>query len=516
MRYGHEMKRFGKNVLITGGTILVSRVLGFGRDAAMAWILGTGPVADALSVALRLPWAARRLLGEGSLSMGLSVACTAQPNPCGLALAVGKRLFLPAVLVLAMLLLFAPVVVDVLAPGVSASLRREAAFLLRLTLPYVLFAGGAACCMAGMHATNRFALAGMMPSLFNVLMLGFAGVAVLAGTGAFSAACLLSAGVFFGGLVQWLILLRAAQRERDRCAPCPSAKLQVSVARMASGILGAAVPQLCFVLAGVFASWQGDFGALERDISGQGDMAALFYAERLLEFPLGVLGAAVGMALVPELRNTANTTAVTARVLEWTLALHVAAGAGLAAVSEPLVALLYGHGAFTAEAVARTALCLQVYALCLPAYAASRPLLAACAVHGLSGVVNAAALAGLLACGLSWGGIYGLMGSPVRGLLGSFIYVLGPATPALCVVIGLSVQALWLWVVLFRRTGLRVPVLRVALNIPAGLAVYSVATSAVENHPGAIGLGLGILYGVAVWAVLCGCVLLFGRIMRSR
>lgn len=483
MRYVPGMNRFGKNVLVTGGTTLFSRLLGCVRDAAMAWLIGAGPVADALSVALRLPWGARRLLGEGSLSLGLSVACTSHADPCGLALAVGRKLFRPAVGLLCVLLLCAPWLVDALAPGASEDVRREATVLLRLSLPYLLFAGGAACCMAGMHARGRFALSGLMPALLNVLVIGFAAVAALMGTGAIVSATLLAAGVFCGGLIQWLVLLAAARRERHAELFPHADAAKEALRRLPAGIFGAAVPQICFVLAGVFASWQGD-------------MSTLFYAERLLEFPLGVLGAAVGMAAVPELRDQANDSshAVTVRVLEWTLALHVAAGAGLAAVSGPLVALLYGHGAFDAAAVARTAYCLQIYALALPAYAASRPLLAACHLHGLSGVVNGAAAGGLAACGLT-------------GCLSLFVQsrpTFVTAVPALSVVAGLTVLALWLWLALYRRIGLRLPVRRVAVNIPAGLAVYYTATAVLDAVPGAIGLGLAIVAGVSVWGACFG------------
>ncbi|MEG1610748.1 MAG: lipid II flippase MurJ, partial [Bilophila sp.] len=157
---------------------------------------------------------------------------------------------------------------------------------------------------------------------------------------------------------------------------CLEAQVGAVLRRLPAGILGAAVPQLAFLVASTLAS----------QLSA-GHISALFYAERLLEFPLGVLGAAVGIVAAPRLAVLASSSSSssehplaheTGLAVALALGLTLPAAAGLMAVAVPLVALVLGHGAFDSASVTRTALALCAYAPGLPAYALSRPLLAAC------------------------------------------------------------------------------------------------------------------------------------------
>lgn len=409
---------FLRNALVAGSTTLISRVLGFVRDAAMAWILGTGPAADALSVALRLPWAVRRLLGEGALSLHLTAACTGHACPARLALAVSRRLVLPMLALLAVLLFAAPWFVQALAPGASPSVRADAVPLLRLALPYVFFALFSACCMAGLHALGRFALPGAMSSLFNLSVLCCAGMALLFGLTGPDAAKALAFGVLLGGLLQWLLVSPSLFRRCRREPPSPSLDdaTRAVLRALPSGLFGAAVPQLCFMVAGFCGSWL-----------GEGHMSALFYAERLLEFPLGIMGAAVSMAAVPELKKG---HAATSRILKWTLLLHTLAALGLLLLSRPIVSLLFGYGSFDTQSIDETAAALQLYALSLPAYAASRPLLAACHMQGVPHAASRSAIYALAAC-ITTGLVLTLLLHSTAG-------------PPLAVCAGLTTQSLYL------------------------------------------------------------------------
>ena len=403
-----------RNTALVAVAALGSRVLGFVRDMSMAWLLGSSLAADALVLALRLPHVLRRLFGEGALSMTLTTDFVHQGHeglsltpPLGLAKAVGLRLAL--VLGTAVLLgeVLARPLVCALAPGLAhnAALTDEAVPLLRLCLPYAFTAGMAALGMALLHSVQRFLLPALMPALFNVVVLLFALAAALHWA---PAAWLLACGVLCGGVAQWLaqaVALRRALPSRQQApeayAPPPPGQARHCLTRLPLGVLGAAAPQLAMLGGMVVASWL-----------PQGSLAALYYAERLLELPMGVAGAALGVASLPTLARLAaeeqheEFAHVTNHALRLSLCVTLPAAAGLVAVALPLVQTLFARGAFDAEAVRATVLAVAGYAPGLPAYGLTRPLLAACharrlaratAVSGLAAVLVAVAGSALFA-----------------------------------------------------------------------------------------------------------------------
>ena len=410
--------------LIAGA--MLSRLTGFARDAAFAWLLGGGATADALAAALRLPFLARRLFGEGTLSLTLATACGRQAKAAraALARAVTRRLAGGVCLVTLIVMVFAPRIVALFAPGLGErpEVLDQAVTLFRITAPYLIFVTLAAGRMAALHSRQRFLLPALAPAAFNVVTLAFAG-----------AGCLL-----------------------------------VASSGMSEGDAGLAA---CWLAGGVLAG---------------GDLAALFYAERLLEFPLGVLGAAVGMAAAPRLtelirreeeggqasapdgtggpaaQGHAALVREVRRAVSLTLALNLPAAAGLMAVCDPLVAFVFGRGAFSAEAVDMTALALCAYAPGLPAYALSRPLLAAC--HALEDTATparatATGLGVVLAIGLVllFPAIFGQMGDRAGECLPQAVQAAIPSTladvvranaalvPPLAVSFGVWIYAILLW-----------------------------------------------------------------------
>lgn len=463
------------------GTIL-SRLTGFARDAAFAWLLGNGAAADALAAALRLPFLARRLFGEGTLSLTLAASCGREAcaaRGAALARAVTWRLAGLVCLGVVLAAAFAPWSITLIAPGLGTrpEVLDQAANLFRITVPYLICVTLAAGRMAVLHSRQRFLLPSLAPAAFNVVTLAFAGaagLAVAASGDAYLAACWLAVGVLAGGVCQWLVQCACpdhpGQRGSGKVRADPALARAV-LRRIPAGIFGAAMPQLAFLAAAGLASF----------LPG-GHLAALFYAERLLEFPLGVLGTAVGMAAAPRLAALlrpgqektdgrhadpgvaggpaespghahAPFVREVRRAVSLTLALNLPAAAGLAAVSTPLVSLIFGRGAFNAEAIEMTALALCAYAPGLPAYALSRPLLAAChvledaatpvraTVTGL-GVMLAAGLAlAASACGPACD--WGAAGPLLRA--GSLIRANAALVPPLAVSLGLWTYALLLW-----------------------------------------------------------------------
>lgn len=483
-------------LVVTGGT-LFSRLLGFARDACIAWILGGSGTADALTAALRLPYMVRRLFGEGTLSLALTAACVRErlEGENGLAAAVGRHILFKGGLIVLLVILGAGILLPLTAPGLlkRPDILDEAIRLFRICIPYALFALLAAVGMAELHSRNRFLLPSLMPALFNITVLVSAIPAIYLPPA--QAGTLLACGVLCGGLIQWLCLLPATVRPPQTISvQHPSQeKVHTILRSLPAGIFGAAVPQLAFLLASGIAS-----------LLPEGHMASLFYAERLLEFPLGVLGAAVGMAAAPRLAALASESHASSKeeapcsdndafIMEIKRAQHISLGlnlpaaAGLAAVSIPLVTLVLGHGAFDTEAIQATALSLCAYAPGLPAYALSRPLLAACQALQDNRTPVRAALPSLLVTVISGLGLMymaGPWGPPLGVSLGLWCYVwqlrrgLGRFSPSLpcrsLLVLLLGTACTFVsafWITEHYASGS--PLFALGLAVPAGILVYA-------------------------------------------
>jgi putative peptidoglycan lipid II flippase len=524
----------GKSSLIAGAGTLCSRLLGFARDAALAWVFGASGTADALATALRLPYLARRLYGEGALSLELTVHCvrarrgdalaaasddgagSASGNDVFLALAVGRYVLVWGLAFVLIGLLAARPILLALAPGLAGSpeILDEAVAMFRVCLPYIPAAALAATCMAVLHGRERFGLPALTPSLFNVIVLLSAGLALCgAGDPGLPGGLVVAAGVVCGGLAQWgaqMPVVRRLGREFPPRNPPDPAVIRAVACGLPLGLLGAAAPQCIFLAAAGLTSL----------VPGS-SLAALFYAERLLEFPLGVCGAAVGMAAAPRLAaagaaaGAATGAAAGAdagravleplkQALELSWLCSLPAAAGLAAVSLPLTLALFGHGAFDAEAARLTSLLVCAYAPGLPAYAASRPLLAACHALGNRRAPVYGMLAGLIAT-------LGAAGAAGAALIFDFALPgCGPAGPPFCASLGLWVYVLALGLGVRRACGaLPVPWRTLGRNLwPAvggSLLTYWCAAWLAEIASGPVtALALAVPGGIAAYAsALC-------------
>ena len=445
-----------RTAALLGGFALISRVLGLLRDMSMAWLVGGGAAADALVAAMRLPHVLRRMLGEGSLSMTLTASLVhlerlgAAPGHAAslqrsrsmrlLAQALATRLGLVLALLTALGMIAAPWLADVLAPGFYGPERQEAIYLLRICLPYTLAAGMAALGMALLHSLGVFWLPAASPALFNIVILLFAAAA---GVGLLPAAPALAVGMLCGGLAQWFAQWLAVRRLLPPVDARPTMAAQngqdtgqaglrtraASLAweclgRLPAGLLGASAPQLAMLAAMALAS-----------SLGRGQVAALYYAERLLELPLGLVGVCLGMASLPTLSRLAAAkdfslfSSQLRTALRLTLLLSLPAAAGLWAVGPRLVEGLLHHGAFGDNAAYETGLALWAYLPGLPAFAINRSLLAACNALGevrRTAVSAVWAVVATLAVGAAL----------VHSLSGS----LGVMAPALAVSLGLWLQ----------------------------------------------------------------------------
>ncbi len=354
---------------VSTGT-LASRLLGFARDAMIAALLGTGAAADALLVAFQLVNVVRRLLTEGALNAALVPAWLRVREAEG---AVAAAAFAGRVLgtVSATLLVTAtlsgllmPFVITAFAPGFVGTPTLELAVDdIRLMLPYLAFAGPVTVMMALLNAQARFALTAFSPLLFNIALIAVMAALIRWPQDARHAALAIAATVGIAGLLQLSILL--LRRGGSVATP-----LRISFDREMRGFLGKAIPgmiasaspQLLVVGGAIIAS------------SSPSSVSWLYFANRLIELPLGIVGVAMGTVLVPELTRSLRSEDATAvahaqsRGLELAVGLALPATLGLIALSAPVVRMLFEHGAFTATDTAATAQALDWLALALPAH----------------------------------------------------------------------------------------------------------------------------------------------------
>jgi putative peptidoglycan lipid II flippase len=349
---------------------LASRLLGFLRDSLMAALLGTGAVADAFLAAFQLVNVIRRLLAEGALNAALVPAWLRLRREHGIDMAAafaGRVLGTISsglIITTALLAFVMPVVIAVLTPGFAGQDRLQLAVDdARLMLPYLAFAGPSTVLLALSSAQGRFGLTAFSPLLFNITLIVV--TIALLGTGrneAF-AALTLAATIGIAGLLQ-LSMLVLRGRTGSMATP-----LRVSIGpemrdflgRALPGMVASAGPQLLAVTGAFIASAQ------------PSAVSWLYFANRLIELPLGIVGVAMGTVLIPELTHALHSddrhelAHVQSRGLELAVGLVFPATLGLVVLRDPIVRLLFEHGAFTAADTNATAGALGWLALGLPA-----------------------------------------------------------------------------------------------------------------------------------------------------
>lgn len=354
-----------------GGYTLLSRLLGFLRDVLFAAILGAGSAADAFFVALKFPNLFRRLFAEGAFNAAFV------PTFTGLLAMVGekaaRRFAEEAQAVLLTALFVFVVLAEWLMPwmmlGIAPGFSRDpekfalAVELTRITFPYLLFISLAALMGAVLNAHGRFAAAAFSPVLLNLVLIGAVlGWGLIAGTPAHA----LAWGLAAAGILQFLWLALALARAGFTLKPrwprlTPEVRKLLRL--MLPVAVGAGVYQINVLVDVVIGS-----------LLPSGAIAYLYYADRVNQLPLGVVGIAMATALLPLLArqirsgDDAGALASQNRAVEFAMALTLPAAFALVAASWPIVAVLFGRGAFDSAAQAATAWTLAAYALGLPAH----------------------------------------------------------------------------------------------------------------------------------------------------
>src|SRR5919109_552891 len=332
-----------------GSATLASRVLGFVRDMIVALAFGAGPVTDAFFVAYRIPNILRRLLAEGAQSTAVVPVFTeyAAGRP-------GDELRR---------------VLRAIAPGFTSDPTQEALAvqLTRVMFPYLILVGVSALAMGALNAENRFFAAALGPAVSNVGMI--AGVLLLA-RHVDPPILALALGVLAGGAGQLLVQLPDLARVGLLVAPSWDPR-HPALARIAR-LLVAAVFGLAAVQVMVFVN------TLLASLLPAGSISFLYYADRVMEFPLGVFGIALASAALPAMSRQAATGNARGVATTVNFALRLAgyislpATVGLVVLSVPITRLLFERGRFGSGDTTATAVALVWYAVGLVGFAGAR------------------------------------------------------------------------------------------------------------------------------------------------
>jgi putative peptidoglycan lipid II flippase len=496
---------------VSTGT-LASRLLGFARDAMIAALLGAGPVADAFLVAFQLVNVVRRLLTEGALNAALVPAWLRVQENEGAAAAAAfagrvlGTISAALIVVTAGIGLLMPLVMSALAPGFAGHATLQLAVDdARLMLPYLAFAGPTTVMMALLNAKGRFALTAFSPLLFNIALIAV--MIVLFGWrgDAATAALVVAATVGIAGLLQLLILaLRPGGGIATPLRIAFDPDMRGFLGKAIPGMIASAGPQLLIVGGAIIAS------------SSPSAVSWLYFANRLIELPLGIVGVAMGTVLVPEMTRALrtddpqSTAQAQSRGLELAVGLALPATLGLAVLSEPVVRLLFEHGVFTAADSIATANALMWLAFGLPAHVLVKALSPAFFARGdtltplfatLKGLVVAIVLAVIL------GHVYGAGGIAASIALGAW----SSATSLIrhgAVEFGFAIDAS------ARRRLPRIVLAALAMGALLWLAAPLLLASGANPHGLVQGVLVALLIagGIAIYGLFLG---LFGVIRRA-
>ena len=363
---------------IVGAATLASRILGYVRDMVLASFFGAGMVADAFIAAFRIPNLLRRLFGEGSLSIAFVPVYTqvleeGDPEESHrLPVAALKLLLAVLSLVTIVGVVFAPLIVRTIAPGFVQEPGKMALTitLTRFMFPYVILIGTVALCMGILNVHGHFAAPAAAPVLLNLAMIGGVfGVSHFSDSQTVRALGL-AGGVLLGGVLQLSLQLPFLFKNGIRFW-MPSGLWHPAMKKIGilllPTIFGAAVYQINILM-----------GTLLASLLDQGSVSYLYYADRLVQFPLGIFGQALATAVLPSLSRQAARGEYDAmgetfgHAMSLVLFVTIPAMAGLILLREPIVALLFQRGAFDGQTTRLTATALLYYAVGLWAFSAVR------------------------------------------------------------------------------------------------------------------------------------------------
>ncbi len=354
------------SLLSVSSLTFISRILGLFRDMVIASTFRTGIVTDAFFVAFKLPNLLRRFFAEGAFTQAFVPVFNEIRNNDGEEKAkqlTNEMAGLLAVTLLAISLVgvvAAPVIIVTIVPGFADVPNKQelTASLLRIMMPYILFMSLAALCSGILNSYSRFKIPAFTPCLLNISMIG----ATLFATPYMEQPIIaLAWGVFVGGALQ--LGIQALALKRLGKLPIPrrprtggKSPINRVLKLVGQGSLGVSVVQISLALNMVFASFL-----------IEGSVTWLYYADRLMELPAGLLGAAIAVIILPSLSRSLEDGERFTDVTDWamriTLVLAVPATVSLFALAVPIISTIFEHGEFRPEDTVQTGKALKAYCI---------------------------------------------------------------------------------------------------------------------------------------------------------
>ena len=371
----NENSKVARAAGVVGSATMASRVFGFLRDMVVAGFFGAGMATDAFFVAFRIPNLLRRLLAEGSLTVSFVPVFTeylkkkSQEEAFELADVAFTTLSIILVVVSLFGVLLSPLIVTIMAPGFTKVPAQYdlAVFLTRLMFPYIFFISLVALCMGILNSLRHFAAPALSPVVLNIAMI----LAALTLRGLFREPIFaLAVGVMMGGILQlamqWPFLVKMGLRIRPNFKFRHPGIRQIGILLIPT-FIGSAVYQLNVFIGTILAS-----------LLPKGSISYLYYADRIVELPLGVFAISVGTAVLPsfseqvstkDFENLKKTISFSLRLIFF---ITIPATTALLALNVPIISVLFQRGAFDAESSVLTAQALFYYAVGLWAFSVIR------------------------------------------------------------------------------------------------------------------------------------------------
>ena len=416
-----------RHILTISTGTLASRTLGFVRDALIAALLGAGAIADAFLVAFQFINVTRRSFAEGALNAALiphylrvreiegKVAAAAF---AGRVLGSVSLILIGIALVLTLLM---PLVIAMLAPGfVGRETLQFAINDARLMMPYFAFVGPSIVMIGVLNAEHRFMLTAFSPVLFNLTMIAVLIVLLIWRHDPLFSATVIAGTVGIAGCLQMLILVQRRPWRDGIATPVRISfdpQIRGFLRKGIPGMVANAGPQFLIVGGAIIAS------------SSPAAVSWLYFANRLIELPLGMVGVAMGTVLVPELTRAIRSDdrdalmQAESRGAELATALVLPAALGLILLSQPIIRVLFERGAFTPADTIATAQALSILALGLPAHVLVKALSPGFFAREDTRTPLVATISGVIVaviCGLLLGRSYGASGVAASISLGAW------------------------------------------------------------------------------------------------
>ncbi|MDI6755545.1 MAG: murein biosynthesis integral membrane protein MurJ [Thermodesulfobacteriota bacterium] len=370
-----DHKKIAKAASVVGGATLLSRIFGFVRDMVVAKLFGAGLATDAFFVAFRIPNLLRRLVGEGALTASFIPVYSEYINQKSkeegdeLVSAVFSVLTVALVILTGLGILFSPWIIKVMAYGFSQDPEKFklTVLLTRIMFPYIFFIGLVALAMGVLNSWKHFTAPALAPVLLNISIIA---CALLFHEIMKEPVLSLAFGVLLGGLAQLFFQVPFIRRKKIavqfifRLAHPGVRRIGLL---MAPSVLGLGVTQLNVLISTFLASYL-----------PEGSVSYLYFADRLLEFPMGIFAIAIATAVLPALSEQTARNDIQGMKETFSFSLRLVffvtlpAMVGLIVLRVPIINLLFQRGAFSVHSAEMTAQALLYYALGLAAFAGVR------------------------------------------------------------------------------------------------------------------------------------------------